>query len=64
MIVPLGLRNDFNNNSENNDKNDNNDDDENDVNSIIYNNNDLKMIYWTKLKRKKLLYAENDENFD
>ena len=30
MIVPLELRNDFNNNSDNNDENDNNDDDEND----------------------------------
>ena len=77
MIVPLGLRNNFNNNSDNNDKNDNNDNDENDnVNIDCLNpRNDLhdsldKTNLSEKRKSKRvaaintdIIRRLNDENF-
>ena len=77
MIVPLELRNDFNDNSDDSDKNDNNDDDENDnVNFDILNpREDLDdlldktdFIEKRKTKRVAAINADiirrlNDKNF-
>ena len=41
IIVPLELRNDFNNNSDDNDKNNNNDDNENSLNLLVDDLDDL-----------------------
>ena len=77
MIVPLELRNDFDNNGDYNDKNDNNDDDENDDVNIDSLNpcNDLNDLLdktdlgeKRKSKRVAAINVEiiprlNDENF-
>ena len=77
MIVPLELRNDFNDNDDNNDKNDNNDDDEKDnVNIDNFNprNNLDDLLDKTNLGKKRkskrvaainvdIIRRLNDENF-
>ena len=56
LVVPLELRNNFNNNSDNNDKNDNNEDGENDnVNSDSLNPHDdlVDLLDKTNLSKKR-----------
>ena len=77
MIVPLELRNDFNDNDDNNDKNDNNDDAENDnvnIDSLNPRNDLDDLLDKTNLGKKRkskrvaainadIIHRLNDENF-
>ena len=77
MIIPLELRNNFNDNGDNNDNNDNNDDDENDnvnIDSLNPRNDLDDLLDKTNLGKKRkskrvaainadIIRRLNDENF-